>query len=730
LGAFGLVAGVSGALVALGSAITTASTLPITGAGSVHSATVLAELEYLEQQINTLNSEVGTLQTNTQYLTTNSVGQPLQLCSQPLQVSGSIQGTLLRSQGNVYVGNGIQPQYANTTAQNVFTDSGFTGSINIGNANSTTNLLGSVLVNGAQALGPTGARGATGPTGPFGATGSTGPFGATGSTGPTGVPGSLGSTGNTGPTGTTGRTGTTGPTGPTGSTGPTGPTGVLGSTGTTGCTGPAGSNTTNLSTNNVWTGTNTFNNAGTQNYSITVYQPINTESTYQNVAIGYGVIPNGWNTSGSGHVAIGVGAGSYLTTASQNNTLVGFQAGGNYTSGINNTAVGIDAGMGGTLFWSNPGSYNTCIGWQTGQSNPGRIQSTASYSTAIGYGAKFGFSNQIVLGTANETTLIPGAAQVTGNAQFTTALVTSTLTCLQGISTETNYYNVMIGYNTFNNYATAGTKNVSVGYNAGGYSYTTAANSNICLGYGAGQNMTTGSANSYIGYQAGGGSTSTGNNNSCFGNQAGYSLTSGVQNNCFGLLAGYALTSGLQNCLMGGQAGQNITTGGYNVGIGNLTLNGITNGNYSTAIGNGAFNSGNYSNSTAIGYNANVTANNQVVLGTASETVYHPGKTQNGALGNSIQSIRAITWPVGASPTYNYKNIMADFGVTYPDASKLIINITINFAYSNPTAYPDCYYPMILAVTTTQVQFRVFRTDTNAGWGATPTAYITIYQMP
>ena len=62
-------------------------------------------------------------------------------------------------------------------------------------------------------------------------------------------------------------TGTQFPTGPTGSTGIQGPTGPAGNaepggnTGDTGPTGPPGSGTDILTSNNNWSGTNTFNNS-------------------------------------------------------------------------------------------------------------------------------------------------------------------------------------------------------------------------------------------------------------------------------------------------------------------------------------------------------------------------------------------------------------------------------------------------------------------------------------
>jgi Collagen triple helix repeat (20 copies) len=134
-----------------------------------------------------------------------------------------------------------------------------------------------------------------GPTGPTGPTGATGRTGATGTTGTTGT---TGSTGTTGPTGTTGTTGSTGTTGQTGSTGAAGGQGVTGSTGPTGPTGVTGiSGATILPTNNVWTGTNTFN------ANITVADGLTTNIsnglTVSETNLGYSVSGlTGFSTSG------------------------------------------------------------------------------------------------------------------------------------------------------------------------------------------------------------------------------------------------------------------------------------------------------------------------------------------------------------------------------------------------------------------------------------------------
>jgi hypothetical protein len=70
-----------------------------------------------------------------------------------------------------------------------------------------------------------------------------------------------------------------------------------------------------------------------------------------------------------------------------------------------------------------------------------------------------------------------------------------------------------------------------------------------------------------------------------------------------------------------------VTSGGFNTAIGFNTLGSITTGSNNTAIGYNSFTGNNFSQSTAIGYGSQPTANNQIVLGTSSESVIIPGTT-------------------------------------------------------------------------------------------------------
>jgi len=104
-------------------------------------------------------------------------------------------------------------------------------------------------------------------------------------------------------------------------------------------------------------------------------------------------------------------------------------------------------------------------------------------------------------------------------------------------------------------------------------------------------------------------------------------------------------TTGIQNVAIGYQSLRLCNTPGqYNTAVGFNTLGNLTTGTNSVAIGvnagystvsittsNNTFLGGNtgitgaYTSSTAVGYNAQITANNQIVLGTTSENIFVPG---------------------------------------------------------------------------------------------------------
>lgn len=171
----------------------------------------------------------------------------------------------------------------------------------------------------------------------------------------------------------------------------------------------------------------------------------------------------------------------------------------------------------------------------------------------------------------------------------------------------------------------AGNINTSTQYNINGnrvFAVTGAAlpTTNTFAGVGAGA-LTTPSAttgdghfNSFFGYSAGPSNT-TGQNNSFFGIKAGQSNTTGGANSFFGANAGFSNTTSNGNSFFGIGAGVGNTTGatnsffGRNAGQSNTTEN---NNTFLGAFSNGA---AGITNATAVGFQAQVTQSNSLVLG-------------------------------------------------------------------------------------------------------------------
>ena len=162
------------------------------------------------------------------------------------------------------------------------------------------------------------------------------------------------------------------------------------------------------------------------------------------------------------------------------------------------------------------------------------------------------------------------------------------------------------------------------------------------FGFGALQRVTSGNFNTAFGYEA---LTNllTGANNVGLGISAGRNISSGSFNMCIGLHANLNLTTGNDSVAVGNQAGSGYTTGSNSVSIGtragllntahgtannNIAIgyeagNGlITGANSNTMIGfragNSAFSLG-WFNSTCIGAVSQITASNQITLGTPTQ---------------------------------------------------------------------------------------------------------------
>jgi hypothetical protein len=141
-------------------------------------------------------------------------------------------------------------------------------------------------------------------------------------------------------------------------------------------------------------------------------------------------------------------------------------------------------------------------------------------------------------------------------------------------------------------------------------------------------NNTTGSYNTACGKDALGVNT-TGNENTAYGMNSLVNNSTGSFNNAYGTFALFSNTTGDNNSAYGKDSMFSNTTGFNNVAYGRGSMAYNTTGSYNTAVGMNAMNTTNYTNCSAFGQSATVTADNQVQLGDASTTTYVYGTVQN-----------------------------------------------------------------------------------------------------
>jgi len=166
--------------------------------------------------------------------------------------------------------------------------------------------------------------------------------------------------------------------------------------------------------------------------------------------------------------------------------------------------------------------------------------------------------------------------------------------------------------------------NTGVSNTANGYyalSSNTTGHSNTAIGTGALQANTTGYYNTAIGNSNQGSSTGT-NGNTSVGSFSLYNANTGNQNTATGYGALQNNSTGANNTALGHGALNSNTTGSNNVGLGESTLFQNQTKSNNTAVGANAlyFNNSLYTNCTGLGYNSNVSADNQIRLGDTSIT--------------------------------------------------------------------------------------------------------------
>ncbi|WP_461105014.1 hypothetical protein [Spirosoma koreense] len=298
------------------------------------------------------------------------------------------------------------------------------------------------------------------------------------------------------------------------------------------------------------------------------------------------------STPGIYNTLVGPGAGAAGPITGDRNTITGYNAGLVLTSGYWNTFNGVDAGR-----FTTSGAFNTFIGKEAGLFNV-----NGNANTFVG--ALAGYSN-------------------------TSGVVNTFVGYQAGYANTTGAYNNFLGYGAGHE-TTTGNANVFIGHMTG-YLNTT-GRYNIFMGYQTGYNNTTGYENTFIGFESGKSNTS-GIDNVFLGHQAGFNNTTGVDNVYTGVAAGYLTTVGKYNVFMGHNAGLFNQTGSQNTFLGhqagyNNTASSNTFVGYQTGMNNtGGTNNtfvgasanvpsgSNLSNVTVVGYNAQATASNSVILG-------------------------------------------------------------------------------------------------------------------
>jgi len=224
---------------------------------------------------------------------------------------------------------------------------------------------------------------------------------------------------------------------------------------------------------------------------------------------------------------IGHNAGQYTTGV--NNSFIGFEAGYTNTTGFNNVFIGRKAGYSNingynNMFFGNEsglsnisGEENTFIGLQSGYSN-----TTGRYNIALGSSAGSGnidgFENVYIGFNAGKSSNSSGNVAVGSYS---------------GYQNLTGYYNTFIGMHA--GWSSTGVTNTYIGYSAGGNgSY------NVAIG-GQAATSSVGNYNVFMGHQVALSHTS-GSNNVMIGYQAGRSMTTGSGNIFLGKMAGYSET--------------------------------------------------------------------------------------------------------------------------------------------------------------------------------------------
>ena len=371
----------------------------------------------------------------------------------------------------------------------------------------------------------------------------------------------------------------------------------------------------------------------------------NTTGAY-NSAYGYMSL----NLNETGHRNTATGRMSlYKNVEGAYNTAVGMSALFENNTGENNSACGYMS-----LYANTTGNYNTAVGQASGNVNTTGFNNTyigakadaidgetgLEQSTAIGYNSKATASYQIMLGTASDTVVAPGRVDICGNLyahypekSIPAAAIDGQVEATPNFSGDVAFAGkIGVGSSTTPLETDAALKvtgdiEFTGILKKGGIEYVSGATSLDGLSdvISGGTNFSNGLL---IGHSSTG-SLNDANNNIGVGAGVFGQLTEGDNNTGMGFYALSGVTTGIRNTGFGRWAIKSVNTGTHNTAIGADAGTENTHGSYNTYIGTGA-NAGTdlsgLEQSTAIGFNAIVTASNQIMLGRSTETVVAPGR--------------------------------------------------------------------------------------------------------
>ena len=245
-----------------------------------------------------------------------------------------------------------------------------------------------------------------------------------------------------------------------------------------------------------------------------------------------------------------------------------------------------------------------------------------------------------VAGTAVITTdsRLSDARTPSAHTHDASAITSGTLSNARTTATSANTANAIVARDASGDFLAGKINGITVGNGGGSVDTNTVVGLNSLLA------NTTGSENSAYGSQALFRNT-IGLKNSAIGYQALYLNLTGYQNTAIGSHALFLNQTGYQNTAVGcesleknsiargntacGFRALSENTGNDNTAVGGNALFLNTTGTLNTAIGMMALQNGNYSASSGVGYNAQVTGSYQVQLGNSTATTYAYGAVQD-----------------------------------------------------------------------------------------------------